>query len=537
MQTKNGKMVLLRVFCLLCALTMAAGLLTACGKGKGNEKKTTEERTGANGTTGTEAVETDEWGQKTYDDVVPKDLDYEGTTVNILMRQLDASDPRRYEWFVDSIESADDLSEAIWFRNQEIEEELGVRLKFTQKPDSEINTAISTAALGGGDGVDLISHYHYYATSTETMNYYKNVMHPDFTYLHLSNPYWNQNFIRYATTQGTEANDRLFVLQGDMNLSTFMTTFCMYFQKNLLQNRCNMSDSELYKLTLDGKWTIDKLISLVRDTATLQDGTKDAEGNIYGFTSHYQVHAYDGFLAAFDIDLTQVSDKGKHTLLNSTAQRKLQQAADKLVTFYRSNDAYLVGNNPNDVTYGGSYTTPVAAFRQSRSVFCVAGMGDYKHLSEMPQDSWGLLPLPKYEESQTAYYAGVQDSHNTVAVMYGSNKNYEMLSAVLELFASKSYATVRPQLFNRVIKGQKLQDAQSSRVFDLIMNSTRWDFSDIYPTAVKDVRNTLWRDALRGAVYGSGDGAAAVISALSKNKDTMNDALETLDGWLYSHYN
>ena len=128
MQTKNGKMVLLRVFCLLCALTMAAGLLTACGKGKGNEEKTTEERTEANGTTGTEAVETDEWGQKTYDDVVPKDLDYEGTTVNILMRQLDASDPRRYEWFVDSIESADDLSEAIWFRNQEIEEELGVRL-------------------------------------------------------------------------------------------------------------------------------------------------------------------------------------------------------------------------------------------------------------------------------------------------------------------------------------------------------------------------------------------------------------------------
>ena len=106
MQTKNGKTVLLRVFCLLCALTMAAGLLTACGKGKGNEGKTTEERTEANGTTGTEE-ETDEWGQKTYDDVVPKDLDYEGTTVNILMRQLDASDPRRYEWFVDSIESAD----------------------------------------------------------------------------------------------------------------------------------------------------------------------------------------------------------------------------------------------------------------------------------------------------------------------------------------------------------------------------------------------------------------------------------------------
>ena len=59
MQTKNGKTVLLRVFCLFCALTMAAGLLTACGKGKGNGTQTTEARTEANGTTGTEAVETD----------------------------------------------------------------------------------------------------------------------------------------------------------------------------------------------------------------------------------------------------------------------------------------------------------------------------------------------------------------------------------------------------------------------------------------------------------------------------------------------
>ncbi len=534
---RNDKTVLLRVFCLLCALTMTLGLLASCGKGKGDEVKTTEEKTEANGTTGTEAVETDEWGQKTYDDVVPKDLDYENATVNILIRAKGEGDVRQTEWVIASLESGDSLSEAIWFRNQEIEEELGVRLNFTMKPDNEMDATIAQAALSGGDGVDLISHYHYYATSTETMNYYKNVMHPDFTYLHLSNPYWNQNFIRYATTQGTDASDRLFVLNGDMNLSTYMTTFCVFFNKNLLQDRCETSASDLYKLTLDGEWTIDKLISLVKDTATLQDETHDAEGNIYGFTSQYLVHAYDGFLAAFDIDLTQVSDKGKHTLLSSTAQKKLQQAADKLVTFYRSNDAYLVGYNANDVTYGGSYTTPVAAFRQSRSIFCTAGMGDYKHLSEMPTDSWGLLPLPKYEETQDAYYAGVQDSHNTVAVMYGNNKDYEMLSAVLELFASKSYAKVRPELFNRVIKGQKLQDAQSAKVFDLIMNSTRWDFADIYPTAVKNVRNTLWRDALRTAVYGSGDGASAVISALSKNKDTMNTALETLDDWLYSHYN
>ena len=68
------------------------------------------------------------------------------------------------------------------------------------------------------------------------------------------------------------------------------------------------------------------------------------------------------------------------------------------------------------------------------------------------------------------------------------------------------------------------------------MNSTRWDFADIYPTAVQNVRNSLWRDALRTAVYGDGDGAAAVIGALATNKRAMNEAFRVLDEWLYSHY-
>lgn len=514
------QMVWLRILCLVFVLSLSAGLLAAC-KTSGDNGTKTDAPSSDNGE---DSDATDEWGQNRYDNVVPT-LDYDNATVNILMRDAGPEDPRRYEWFVDTLESGDSLSEAIWFRNQEIEEKLSVRLKFTQRPTDELNATIVNAFTGGGDGVDIISHYHYYATSLSTMECYKNLMHPDFTYLHLDNPYWNQNFIKYATAQ-----DRLFVLQGDMNLSTYMTTFVMFFQKNLLRDMCSTEAAALYEMVLDGKWTIDQLIELCTDVAVLDSVDGDSAGDIYAFTSHYNVHAYDGFLSAFDINLTQADEDGNHSLLNSTAQRKLQAAADKLVNFYRTDDVYLVGRGVD------SYTTPVAAFRENRSIFCVAGLGDYKNLSEMEPDSWGLLPLPKYDTRQDNYYAGVQDSHNTVAVLYGSDKNYEMISAVLELFASKSYATVRPTLFNRVIKGQKLQDLQSVEVFDLIMNSTRWDFADIYPTAVQNVRNSLWRDALRTAVYGDGDGAAAVIGALATNKRAMNEAFRVLDEWLYSHY-
>ncbi len=514
---KNSVTKLVRVLSLLLVLAVFAVLFTACKKQSDTPVETMEDTTAT-----IEVSATDEWGQKYYDDVVPESLNYKGAKVNILMRgDVGNEDARHYEWLTDTLDGGDALSQAIWFRNLEIEEELNVELNFITRDRDAMDQMIINSALGDGDGIDIISHYHYYATSLSNLACYKNFVNKDFTYLHLENPYWNQNFINYA-----EWNDRLFVLQGDMNISTYMTTFVMFFQKNLLRDMCDMESSELYEKVLDGGWTIDELITLCTDTATLDSVDGYSDGDVYAFTSHYEVHAYDGLLAAFDIDLTTTDENGNHKLLGSTAQRKLQAAADKLVNFYRSDDVYLVGRNDKN------YTQPVAAFKLNRSVFCSAGLGDYKHLSEMETDSWGLLPMPKYDEKQENYYAGVQDSHNTVAAMYGGTKDYEMISAVLELFASKSYSSVRPTLFNRVLKGQKLQDVQSTKVFDIIMDSTRWDFADIYPKAVKDVRNSLWRDALRNAVYGDGDGAAAVIGALAVNKTLMNQAYAELDAWL-----
>lgn len=514
-----------RILLVLLAVTLfSSSLLVGCKK-KGKETETTADSVS---TTGGDSYETDQWGQRVYHDVVPDELDYGGKEVNILIRELSPGDPRHYEWTTTTTKG-DQLQAEVYYRNLEIEEELGVKLNFITKTDdgtsaATMNGYITNSFAAGGEGVDIISRYHYYGTSMAIMECYKNLMHEDLKYLHLDRPYWNQNFINYAKSQ-----DRLFVMLGDMNITAYMTTFSMYFNKQLLSNICKVSDEDMYKIVLDGEWTIEKLTTMCKDTAQLDGVDGDSEGDIYGFTSHYQVHAYDGYVAAFDIDLVKTTADGKHTLMDGTTQRKLGNAADKLVSFYRSSDVFLVGKDST------SYTQPVEYFKNGRSIFCTAAIGDSQHLTNMGDNAYGLLPLPKYDTDQENYYAGVQDSHNTVAVMYG-NKDYEMISAVLELFAAKSYASVRPTLFEKVIKGKQLQDSKSVEVFNLILASTRWDFSDIYPTAVQNVRNSIWRDALRDAVYNSGDGAGSVTTAIAQNRDAINLALSELDDWLYKHY-
>ena len=53
---------------------------------------------------------------------------------------------------------------------------------------------------------------------------------------------------------------------------------------------------------------------------------------------------------------------------------------------------------------------------------------------------------------------------------------------------------------------------------------------------MQNVRNSIWRDALRDAVYNNGDGAGSVTTAIAQNRDAINLALSELDDWLYTHY-
>ena len=244
-----------KIFALILALLMIVPVIVACNFNN-NAGDETESET---------VIETDEWGQAVVNDGIPEDLDYGGKTVNILIR---GGEQYRREWIPDTEkEELDALDQEIVKRNQAVSKRIGVTLNYIPYTKQEhLNEAIQAAGKNGTGEYDIVSNYAAYATSTNVLQYYMNFNNDVFTYMDLTKPYWNQNFIKDA-----EAFGKLYVCVGDANLSVYDRAIVVFFNK--AKAEIYLSDINLYQMVLEKKWTYNefyKIIccSFVHSTAT-----------------------------------------------------------------------------------------------------------------------------------------------------------------------------------------------------------------------------------------------------------------------------
>ena len=90
-----------------------------------------------------------------------------------------------------------------------------------------------------------------------------------------------------------------------------------------------------------------------------------------------------------------------------------------------------------------------------------------------------------------------------------SGERYEAISAFLELLNYDSYQNLRPYYFERMIKTRYVDGAEDAQIFDIILASTAWDFSDVYGGNLSITsdggtmlapRHLLWRTAFQNNV-------------------------------------
>ena len=490
-----------RTLALLLAVLMLICSLAACKKEP--EKKPTVSDDEIEESLG----ETDEYGQTIIDNGIPASLDYKGAAVNILVRDHIS---RYGDWVTD--EGADDpLSLEIYERNEYIAEQLGIEFNFIKTPTGEngatINSAITNSWTAQMGGIDIVSNYQHFGTSAAILNCYKNLYSEEFTYLNLEQPWWNQNFISAA-----EAFNSIYLVVGDMNLAVYKTAFTMYFNQVQCEARGIMAE-DLYDLVLEGKWTIAQLMNYTKETRSYLDEAEPLN-DFYGLDTVWESHAWDGWVAAFDMDLTYADpDTGEHSLITDSAMERLVDAGDLLSPYLNSADVCLRKVNSGENTN---------VFAAGRAMFGLFSIGEASGFKDQMTEAYGLLPMPKYIEEQDGYYGGVQDSHDAVSVLSHPKQNYEMISAVLEMLNSTSYYSVRPYFIETLVKFRYVKDSESGQVIDMILAGTRWDFSDIYAVATGEIRNNMWREPLKKG------------AAINPNSTLYNALLQTMDGWLAS---
>ena len=121
-----------------------------------------------------------------------------------------------------------------------------------------------------------------------------------------------------------------------------------------------------------------------------------------------------------------------------------------------------------------------AMFSSGRFLFAV----DYLSISEKGTlrnmaDEYGVLPFPKLDDSQSSYFSYAYDDYLSYSIPL-TNGSPEIAGAVMEAMASYSYRETVPAYLDVALKGKYMNDPQSRKMIDLIVENFKLDTAWIY---------------------------------------------------------
>ena len=358
-----------------------------------------------------------------------------------------------YEVFIEE-ETGELVDDAVYRRNKKIEDRFNITFVpvAAKEPASEVEKAVRS----GDDAYDLvISGMISVAVSSLTNTYYDwNTI----STIDLSRPWFLQDGIKEMSV-----NNKLFVVPGEFCMSILRYSYCMYFNKTLIQN---YGLENPYGTVLDGKWTLDKLNEITKGLYQdlNGDGIKDT-GDFFGLVTN-QWSAVVTYTYSSGMRIMQSNAEGipEHIVPNE----KIYQNFNKVYS--------LLIDNPGART--GDWGEDGVIYKDNRSVFWNDMFTSTEGLRTMEED-FGIIPYPKYDEAQDKYYT-MSDGAASMLAIPTTVKEPEKIGKITAALNAESWKTVIPQFYDIAIKIKFTRDDESVKILDMILDGRTFDFGYIY---------------------------------------------------------
>lgn len=487
---RTSRLSLFAAVSLLAAGSLFAGsTLTACASGTEAQNP---DNTGSDTAQTVSAAETEDTTPVYEADNLPESLDFGGTETHIFGWEGSST----VEFFVEEADG-DIVNDAIYLRNQTVEDRLNTVLTFTCIPGANPDRASWVKAVKqstmAGDGTnDIVAGYSMCGASLAFDGMLVDLSGLD--YLDFSKPWWPASLIREAT-----CGDRLYFCSGDISTNMIYYLYATYFNKTLARN---YDTENFYTLVRNGQWTLDKMNEICADLYSdlNGDGKKD-EADQFGYVTHTtwsDVHFF-----ASGLRTTEIGSDGLPVLSAEFGGEKTQELLNRLIDMFDGSSMYL----------GNDYDVVRTQFLESRALLLTIEVMFASNYLRDSDIEYGILPIPKYDEAQEDYYTVASFPYTLYGIPVDA-KDPAMSAAVLECLASESYRTVSPALFETALKVKYAGDSDTSDMYDIIRSSVVFDIGRIFNDSMNSLTYSLFRSALSS-------GSRNWISTYEKNAKTL----------------
>lgn len=440
----------------LSLLTLTAVFSCAESKKETDTKADTETVNTAD-TQGQEAPSDSLEARKKVSDGVP-DLDFEGADYRIYYQKRYTTDAIP----LTDAETGDVLNDAVYRRNKTIEERFHVKVVGIEGEEDQMVKNMMTTVAAGDDAYELFMGHSMFSGKAALDGYFYNwydIPHMDFT-----KPWFPQ-----VTIEGLTINDRMYMTVSDMCLSFVFNTYCMFFNKQLAMDH---DIEDIYQMVIDGKWTLETLSRIIK--GMYQDlngsGTQDI-GDLYGLGSF--TYAFPSWTYACDVDTVEFHDDGTVTSVYNS--ERASNMVNQLRTLYYQNEGSY--NAAKDIKQ--QEADPMKAFMDGQLLFLTDVVGASENNFRDVTFDYGIIPYPKYDEAQTAYYNVPGGSISCMAIPSSTN-DLELAGAVTAALCRESWVNVMPTYYDIVLKVKGARDEISIEMLDLIMNGRNVDARFLY---------------------------------------------------------
>ncbi len=395
--------------------------------------------------------------------------------------------------------NGDLVNDAMFERNARVGERYNITIKEDKREMADIANVLKQTVTAGDDVYDVCMLPLHSAGGILADNYVVDLSTVDA--LRLDEAWWDQ-----STRTAAELNGHIYMMTSDISFFPFEATWAIFFNEGMVED---LGMALPYDLVREGKWTYDKLVEYAKAGALLNGAenfafSEDGKAR-YGFCSHH------------DFPLALIFGAG-HSFAAVEDGTPVFTADTEIMFDLYDRIAALTGLEGAYYNWDFSVTTSNIAgnFMNGRFMMCSETLGYLSTLRSM-EKTFGVLPIPKYDEKQESYHSIIASWGTTMTTIPVSCSDYERSGIVLDALAYDSYKNLMEPYYDAYLMQKGVRNDDSAEMLTII-RATRSIAADVAFGWTSSLHDTIKAELKLGN--------SDIASIIASNKEKSLAAIE-----------